>query len=66
MGRNPVCVVILKRNKQISNDDLKGWINENVEAKFQRVKEVRIMEDFPRSVAGKTLKREMRDQWGKK
>ncbi|NVJ90801.1 MAG: acyl--CoA ligase [Methylocystaceae bacterium] len=65
-GETPVCAVILKRRKQISTDDLKGWINENVEAKFQRVKEVRIMEDFPRSVAGKTLKREMRDQWGKK
>jgi long-chain acyl-CoA synthetase len=36
------------------------WGNERVEAKFQRVAEVLIMEDFPRNAAGKTLKREIR------
>lgn len=62
-GETPVCAVILKRGKTIDSDELKAWVNENVEAKFQRVKELRIMEDFPRSVAGKTLKREMKEAW---
>ncbi len=44
---------------------LKKWVNERVGAKFQRVHEVVIMADFPRNVAGKTLKREMRDKYGK-
>jgi hypothetical protein len=32
-----------------------------VEAKFQRMPEVVIMEDFPHNETGKTLKREMRE-----
>jgi long-chain acyl-CoA synthetase len=32
-------------------------------AKFQRVHDVVIMEEFPRSVAGKTLKRVMRESY---
>ncbi len=62
-GEAPVCAVILKRGQMVDPDELQVWINENVEAKFQRVREVRIMDDFPRSVAGKTLKRTMRDEW---
>jgi acyl-CoA synthetase (AMP-forming)/AMP-acid ligase II len=62
-GEAPVCAVIPKRGHEIDPAELQDWINENVEAKFQRVREVRVMDDFPRSVAGKTLKREMRDNW---
>jgi long-chain acyl-CoA synthetase len=32
-----------------------------VDAKFQRVADVKVLEDFPRNIAGKTLKREMRE-----
>jgi len=42
---------------------LKQWINARVGAKFQRVAAVKIIKDFPRNVAGKTLKREMRDAY---
>ncbi len=38
---------------------------DKVAAKFQRVHAVVIMGDFPRNVAGKTLKRVMRDNYGK-
>jgi len=31
-----------------------------VDAKFQRIQDVVIYDEFPRNVAGKTLKREMR------
>jgi acyl-CoA synthetase (AMP-forming)/AMP-acid ligase II len=36
-----------------------------VAAKFQRVQDVAIMDDFPRNVAGKTLKRVMREDYSK-
>ena len=52
--------MILHKPGSITPEELKDWINDNVEAKFQRVSEVVFMEDFPRNVAGKTLKREMR------
>ena len=32
-----------------------AWINEHVDAKNQRVTSVVVMEDFPRSTAGKTV-----------
>jgi acyl-CoA synthetase (AMP-forming)/AMP-acid ligase II len=62
-GETPIAAVILSESHSIGAEDLRGWINEQVEAKFQRVSEVVIMADFPRNVAGKTLKREMREPY---
>ena len=59
-GETPLATVVLQVPGEISEAELKDWINERVEAKFQRVSRVVIMDDFPRNVAGKTLKREMR------
>jgi long-chain acyl-CoA synthetase len=63
-GETPVAAVILKEPGSVSAEELKGWINQHVEAKYQRVSEVRLMEEFPRSVAGKTLKRILREEYG--
>lgn len=59
-GETPVAAVILREGATASAAQLRDWINERVAARFQRVSEVVIMQDFPRSTAGKTLKREMR------
>lgn len=64
-GEVPLAAVILNKKDSIRAEDLKKWINDNVGAKFQRVANVVLMDDFPRSVAGKTLKREMRDAYWK-
>ncbi len=61
-GETPVAAVILKDGHTTNPEELQEWINANVEAKFQRVSQVLIMDDFPRSAAGKTLKRVMRDE----
>jgi acyl-CoA synthetase (AMP-forming)/AMP-acid ligase II len=58
-----VAAVILKQTGSISADALKQWVNERVAAKFQRVSDVVILKDFPRNVAGKILKREMRERY---
>lgn len=60
-GEAPIAAVILKEGAQISAEALRDWANERVAARYQKLREVLIREDFPRSVAGKTLKREMRD-----
>ena len=39
------------------------WINERVAARYQRVSGVVVLPDFPRSAAGKTLKRELREPY---
>ncbi len=59
-GETPLAAVILQRPGEISEEELCSWINERVDGKHQRVQAVVFLEDFPRSTAGKTLKREMR------
>ncbi|MBS1255918.1 MAG: Long-chain-fatty-acid--CoA ligase FadD13 [Deltaproteobacteria bacterium] len=62
-GETPVAAVICLKNHNVSAEKLTAWTNERVDAKFQRVKEILILESFPLNVAGKTLKREMRDAY---
>ncbi len=62
-GETPVAAVTLKQGIEAQPEALKTWINERVGAKFQRVHHVIIMEDFPRNVAGKTLKRVIRENF---
>jgi acyl-CoA synthetase (AMP-forming)/AMP-acid ligase II len=62
-GETPLAAVTLHKPGSITARELKEWINERVEAKFQRVSGVEIKADFPRNVAGKTLKREMREKY---
>jgi acyl-CoA synthetase (AMP-forming)/AMP-acid ligase II len=62
-GETPVAAVILRDGAGVAADELRDWINERVSARFQRVSAVVIMKDFPRSTAGKTLKREMREPY---
>ena len=62
-GETPVAAVILREPDLVSADELRDWINERVDARYQRVQAVQIMSEFPRNAAGKTLKREMRDPY---
>jgi len=47
----------------VTRGELTGWINARVGAKFQRVSDVMIVDDFPRNIAGKTLKRVLQQQY---
>jgi acyl-CoA synthetase (AMP-forming)/AMP-acid ligase II len=62
-GETPMATVILREPGAVSEDELRDWINERVDSKLQRVQAVVLMEDFPRSTAGKTLKRVMREPY---
>ncbi len=64
-GETPMTTVTLTEPGAVTEEALKTWINERVGAKFQRVSAVSIIDDFPRNVAGKMLKREMRDPYWK-
>ena len=59
-GEAPVGAVILREGFSIGAEDLRVWANARVAARYQQLCEVLILADFPRSSAGKTLKREMR------
>ena len=55
----------LREAVTVTGDELREWIDARVAAKYQRLARVIVMDDFPRSAAGKTLKREMRAPfWG--
>ncbi|MFZ0063756.1 MAG: AMP-binding protein [Pyrinomonadaceae bacterium] len=62
-GETPLAAVILQRPGAVTEAELCDWINERVDAKHQRVRAVVFMQDFPRSTAGKTLKRELREPY---
>ena len=62
-GEVPIAAVVLHRHAKASAAELVEWTNSRVDAKFQRVRDVIVMDEFPRNVAGKMLKREMRDAY---
>ena len=59
-GEVPIAAVVLKPGAKVECEELIAWANARVDAKFQRIQDVVLYEEFPRNVAGKTLKREMR------
>jgi long-chain acyl-CoA synthetase len=60
-GECPVAAVLLRSGAMATAEELRGWTNERVAARYQQLHEVMILEDFPRSTAGKTLKRVLRE-----
>jgi long-chain acyl-CoA synthetase len=62
-GETPVAAVVLRPGATVEADDLVAWTNQRVGAKFQRIREVLFYDEFPRNIAGKTLKRTMRDEY---
>ena len=62
-GETPVAAVILRGPGAVGARELVEWIDARVAAKFQGVTDVMIMDDFPRNVAGKTLKRVLGGQY---
>ena len=62
-GETPVAAVVLKQDADDSPAALADWINQRVEARFQKVSDVMLVEQMPRNVAGKTLKHELRETY---
>jgi acyl-coenzyme A synthetase/AMP-(fatty) acid ligase len=62
-GETPLAAVILNQPSAVGEDELRDWINERVDSKLQRVHAVVLTDEFPRSTAGKTLKRVMREPY---
>jgi acyl-coenzyme A synthetase/AMP-(fatty) acid ligase len=56
-----VAAVQLRPGAALDAESLRGWINERVGARYQRVSQVMLVTEFPRSVAGKILKRVLRE-----
>jgi long-chain acyl-CoA synthetase len=64
-GETPVAAVIVEDAPAMKPGELIEWTNARVDARYQRVHDVVIMDSFPRNAAGKTLKRELREQYAR-
>ena len=62
-GETPVAAVTLREPIKVTPDELVHWVNERVGAKFQRLRQVMILDEFPLSISGKILKRVLREQF---
>lgn len=61
-GETPVAIIVLHKDRTITADEMKTWINSHVAAKYQRVSQVIFRDEFPRNAAGKILKRVLQDE----
>ena len=62
-GETPVAAIVLHAAATLTAAELKHWINDRVEARFQKVSDVVIVDQMPRNVAGKTLKHELKENY---
>lgn len=62
-GETPIAAIVLNpdHTARAQVDEIKAWINQNVGAKFQRIADLVVLDDFPRNAAGKTLKRSIQE-----
>ena len=61
-GETPVAYVVRRDGDAATEDDIRGWMNQQV-GKTQRLSGLRFTDELPRSAIGKVLKRELRDAW---
>ena len=59
-GETPVGFVVLQPNAEVGGDELRMFANQQL-GKTQRLSEVRVIAELPRSAIGKILKRELQD-----
>ncbi|WP_420547820.1 class I adenylate-forming enzyme family protein [Curvivirga sp.] len=62
-GEKPIAAITCSNTEKFDKQELINWTNERVAAKFQRIHDVYILNEFPRNVAGKTLKREIKENY---
>ena len=61
-GETPVAFIVRRAGHDDAPDAIKRWLNERV-GKTQRLADLRLIGELPRSAIGKVLKRELRDAY---
>ncbi|MGZ4495011.1 MAG: AMP-binding protein [Nocardioides sp.] len=60
-GKRLRAFVVLSSQDAVSEDDLKGWVKENL-ARYKVPREIVFVDELPRNATGKVLKRELAEQ----
>lgn len=63
-GETPLGLVVLKKGATVTAAEIRSWVNARL-GKTQRVSDMVLRDDLPRSTIGKILKRELRDEYMK-
>ena len=61
-GETPVAFVVRRTGRDDAADAIQHWLNERV-GKTQRLADLKLLDELPRSAIGKVLKRELRDNY---
>jgi fatty-acyl-CoA synthase len=59
-GQRLRAFVVLDRGKEVSEEDLKGYVKQNL-ARYKVPREIVFLDELPRNATGKVLKRELKD-----
>lgn len=63
-GETPVAAVVLTASDdEVNAEIIRSWVNDHIDARFQKVHEILIMDELPRNVAGKILKRALKETY---
>lgn len=61
-GETPVAAVVVNTGEAEATS-IKKWVNDHIDARFQKIHDIMIIRELPRNVAGKVLKRELKEQY---
>ena len=59
-GQRLRAFVVLERGKEVSEEDLKGYVKQNL-ARYKVPREIVFLDELPRNATGKVLKRELKE-----
>jgi acyl-CoA synthetase (AMP-forming)/AMP-acid ligase II len=61
-GESPIAAVRLRPGAE-PVEAIRSWVNDHVQARYQRIRELVVRDEFPLSVAGKPLRRVLRSEY---
>ena len=63
-GETPVAAIVMKEDcGLLPGENVRSWANERIAARFQKVHDVIVVPELPRNIAGKILKRELKEHY---
>lgn len=62
-GETPVATIVLNKSAIANSTELLVWANKHLEARYQKIHQIFIVDELPRNVAGKVLKKDLQEKY---